>query len=284
MKVQQIAICIFTLISTRAAVFDQDDRIERHQIKDQLVRQAARSSAALITKNQLVLDGKNVSYKGKSLKDNLNFCSSAKFANQPMVANCSSVLIGEDLILTAGHCIDESMNFGCEDYTVVFDYVADTEGNIELKKENIYNCKEILYYDFDFMNGSMLDLAILRIDRKVLDRAPIPVDLERPRVGEKVFMVGHPLGIAQKVSQIGEVKPAIINKNSFVHNLDTFSCNSGGPVFSKESGKVVGILVRGSGGNYETKGECRDWFHAGKKDFAEANDLESLKPILKDLL
>lgn len=277
-------ILIFITHSAIAGVFGVDDRIDRYQIKDSTVLNAAISSAALVPKVNLSIEGDKVKYIDRKLGKDFGFCSESKFSSNSAIANCSGALIGEDLILTAGHCIDDKMDFGCDDYSVVFDYARTSDSAVVLKKENIYNCKKILHYDFDFFNGTWIDLAVIKLDRKVMDRVPLKVETRKVEVGEEVFMVGHPLGIPQKVSQTGSVTSNTQSKNSYSHNLDTFSCNSGSPVFSKKSGNIIGVLVRGSGPNYVKNGDCYDWYKAKSKDFHETNDLLSIENILWDLL
>jgi hypothetical protein len=59
-------------------------------------------------------------------------------------------------------------------------------------------------------------------------------------------MLGHPVGLSQKVASNGFI---IENENPvfFKTNLDSFSGNSGSPIFNKKTGLVEGILVRGEG-------------------------------------
>jgi S1-C subfamily serine protease len=77
-------------------------------------------------------------------------------------------------------------------------------------------------------------------------------------VGTKLFVIGHPTGLPQKIADGASVKIAnavsyidpigsIIRKaNFFTANLDTYAGNSGSPVFNKRTGKVEGILVQGA--------------------------------------
>ena len=280
----KLVIAIFHIQFVMAGVFGIDDRIDRYQITNPLIREAAISSAALIPKTRIDQSQEELVVMQRSLVSGNGFCTEEKFANHLAIANCSAALIADDLVLTAGHCIDDSMDYGCDDYNIVFDYARTSDKQVKLQKKNIYNCKEIIHYDFDFFNGTWLDLAIIKLDRKVLDRRPLKVESRKMQVGEELFMVGHPLGVSQKVSQTGHVTRIDKNVNSYNHNLDTFSCNSGSPVFSKATGNIVGVLVRGSGPNYVKENGCNKWYQANEEDFHESNDLLSIKDLLRELL
>ena len=94
------------------------------------------------------------------------------------------------------------------------------------------------------------------------------------------MMIGYPLGISQKVVEDGKVLSVDKKNVSFKHTLDSFSVNSGSPIFSVD-GKQVGVLVRGTGPNLsEREGQsCSDWHVGGAKDYSEGNDLSRLPSI-----
>lgn len=264
-----------------AGIFGADTRHEAQRDGDNEVALRARSVPALVRKSMLNLRADGDFDAKPYTGERMGFCSDAKFADQPFLANCSSTLIGEDLVLTAAHCIQESMGVGCDDYRVVFDFAVGE--NLEvIAKEKVYNCKEVLYYKFDQTLQSD-DIAVIRLDRKVTDREVIPVATRQPRIGEELTMIGYPLGLPQKAVSDGRVSSNDAQNVSFKHNLDTFSCNSGGPIFAP-SGAVLGVLVRGTGPNTRTRsGEnCQDWaITDGPDDYAEGNSLAHLKRELR---
>lgn len=212
-------------------------------------------------------EGSRIVPKGYSLK-RMNFCPEARFSDEQFVARCSSSLIGEDLILTAGHCVDDDLKTWCGEYSIVFDYVRGQE----LKSENIYRCKEVLYRKF--VGAYDEDLAIIRLTKKVSGRTPVKLSPSLPSVSEKLSMIGYPLGITQKTVDDGYVTQFGPSKYSFRHNLDTFSSNSGGPVFNS-AGEQVGVLVRGTGGNQDSVPgkSCLDWGIENDQGYSEANTL-----------
>lgn len=263
------------------SIFNTDSRYEAQLEGTAEVNERARSVPAIFRNNALKkrADGDFDSINWSS--NNLGFCSDARFAGQPHLANCSASLIAPDIVLTAAHCIGD-LGLTCDDYKIVFDFAMGE--NLEVfAKENVYECVEVLYYNFDQTLASD-DIAIVKLGRKVYDRQPIAISKKSLSIKQNLSMIGYPLGLPQKADDDGEVT-AIDSKNiSFKHNLDTFSCNSGGPIFNHE-GDQVGVLVRGTGANQTTRtnDQCQDWSVASSSDYAEANSLRHLKKLFKKL-
>ena len=249
-----------------ASIFDTDSRYEARTEGRAEIVDLARSVPALFRNSSLkqLASGDYEAVNWSS--NNMGFCSDAMFAKQPHLANCSASLIAPNLVLTAAHCVDNK-NQGCGDYKIVFDFAIGESTQI-FKAESVYECKKVRYFNFDQSLNSD-DIAIIELDRKVLDRKPIRLSKKSLKKNQSLSMIGYPLGLPQK---------------SFKHNLDTFSCNSGGPIFN-QNGEQVGVLVRGTGPNQtERDGEnCMDWSVAKESDYAEANSITHLKSVLKTL-
>jgi V8-like Glu-specific endopeptidase len=263
-----------------AGIFGADSRVEAYQA-DSEVYQRARATPALIREEMLVKEGESYIAKPISLQK-MGMCSDTAFGAQKSLANCSASLIAPDIILTAAHCIETQGADKCGNYHIVFDY-AEGESTDRFNKEQVFHCKDVLYYKYDLWNDKE-DLAIIQLDRAVTDRAPIKLSSAGPKVSESVTLLGYPLGIPLKSVDDGVVSLVNAPQLSFRHNLDTFSCNSGGPVFNGE-GEQIGVLVRGTGTNFDTRpgAGCYDWGKSGEKDWAEANSLLHLKAIFKQL-
>lgn len=271
---------LLSLISTPTlgSIFDKDDRVDTH-LTDSFTQELARSVPAMIQNHRI----KQVSetqfrLSGIPLSE-LNFCSDEAFAQETLIANCSASLIAANKVLTAAHCLD-LQGYECSTYSVVFDYLNTSGPTHLMHRDQIYQCKKILYFEFDkSLNG--LDLAVIELDRPVLDRTPIKLG-QSISVGEKLSMIGYPLGISQKVVTSGSVLNYSPLTSSFHTDLDSFSVNSGGPIFN-DVGEQVGVLVRGTGLNYQQyQGEsCVRWHRSSSKDeFSAANDLRSLPTSL----
>ena len=274
--------CLLLSFSLLAGVFGEDDRLDTFKAPDHL-QSLAKSVPALVQKHRiLTISEKEYSLSGKPLSI-FNLCSDEVFFEEKNIANCTGSLIAADLVLTAAHCLG-SAEYSCESYSIVFDYkrtaVPFPQEHI-LSKDQVYDCKKVIWREFT-PQGNGVDLLVLQLDRPVLDRHPVKVDFGLElKVGEPLTMIGHPLGISQKVVAYGEVLELDKKLGSFKHNLDTFSVNSGGPIFNIRN-ELVGVLVRSTVDNFQKRdgATCNEWGRAGSNDFAEGNNLA---PLLKRL-
>lgn len=279
-----IRILAMLLIShhAHAVIHGTDDRKDTIE-SSALAQKLAQSSVALVhTRNFKSMPQGRFEMTGINLSQ-YKLCSDEAFADEPSIATCSGSLVGKNLILTAAHCINPP-EFTCEKYNIVFDYKRPQipfEMKYTLESSQVYRCQKVIYQKFDIFSE---DLALIELDRPVVGREPIKVDTAyQLQVGEPLMMIGHPLGISQKAVEDGDVLSVDRKNVSFRHNLDTFSVNSGGPIFNLK-GSQVGVLVRGTGPNFmEAKGRnCDVWGIGGDQDFSEGNDLSPLKKFFKN--
>ncbi|MBH48754.1 MAG: hypothetical protein CME71_11350 [Halobacteriovorax sp.] len=271
---------LFPLL-VEASIFNGDSRYEAQRDGSPDVIERARSVPAIF-RNSALKKRSDGNYDTLNWSpQNLGFCSDANFAGQPHLANCSATLIAPDLVLTAAHCLEKA-DKDCSGYKIVFDFALGHNLDV-LSSSNVFDCKEVVYYKFDQTLASE-DIAMIRLDRKVMNRTPIPVSKKLPTLDTSLSMIGYPLGLPQKADDDGKVLSVDSKNISFKHDLDTFSCNSGGPIFD-EAGNVTGVLVRGTGPNQTTRtnSNCNDWSVAGQSDYAEANSIAHLKKLFKKL-
>lgn len=233
---------ILLLCSTQAyaqklspkVVYGKDDRIEVKEAKA-IYQTLAQSTAARVPVSSLILEGET--YKMDQTPYPL--CKGERFFGQPAVADCSSFLVAEDIIMTAGHCIEST--YDCQSYVWVFDYELGKIESGKINKENIYTCKEILS-----ASQGDLDFGIVRLDRKVIGRSPLKLRQEGIiKNNEDLVVIGNPSGLPTKVSDNAKI---VDNTNSInmIANLDTFGGNSGSAVFNPHTLEVEGILVAGA--------------------------------------
>lgn len=238
-------------------IYGVDNRFETAHYGDRVFREKAKSVAGMVSKNKIVKDFLNPEFHTffkKTAKRSYGLCEEERFALQNVLPICTGFLVAPDILVTAGHCITSERE--CNNFSWVFDYV---EGTTRIPNENIYDCKEIIARATEDTYLTLNDYAVIRLDRKVEDREPLEFRRKgKPLLGTELVVIGHPIGLPQKIADGAEVKVGhyagllrpirtIIRKRNFLMaNLDTFVGNSGSPVFNKETGLVEGILVEGA--------------------------------------
>lgn len=239
---------------TPKVVYGDDDRLDLYDVTNQVHYDIAASTAAMLPPRALkkMNDG-NYRISAQSLEDQ-GICADARFADQPTAAYCSGFLVGDDLLVTAGHCIESAND--CSTYKWVFDYgYTDASHQFSIGNDSVYSCSKIVERKLDGRRGS--DYALIKLDRKVTGRTPLKVR-QSGKVATKqpLVVIGHPTGLPTKVAAGAWVRD---NGKSayFVANLDTFGGNSGSAVFDSNTGVVEGILVRGEQDySYDRQKQC----------------------------
>lgn len=250
---------------TEPVVYDTDDRVDVYEHANASYRSyAAQSTVALISTWALSTSNPaNCTTNTSNLESRYNLCAGARFATQPAASYCSGTLIDDDLVLTAGHCIDESGSASmerCGDTYFVFDYRYEAAGRLATiqRAEDVYTCRDIVAYQ----NSGGFDYAIIRLDRRATAAGKVvrPVRTSRSALasGMGVVLIGYPSGLPAKIADGAIVtNPRGATLDFFGATVDAFGGNSGSGVFDT-SGNVVGILVRGATDYLpETGPECK---------------------------
>ena len=141
-----------------------------------------------------------------------------------------------------------------------------------------------------------MDYAIIELDREVLGREPLAFrTFGKPNKGDELVVIGHPSGMPLKISDNAYIS-SFTNNIFFTANLDTFTGNSGSPVFSKHlvkrNGKLVpqveGILVRGDRDYiYDPEKRCSYIHWCDKNKGCHGEDvtrITSFKWLLRDII
>lgn len=247
------------------SIYGEDDRLD-YYAADADMRALADSVVSLWKSEDLR------TVDGKTALGTVNFglaaslCPGERFAEQPIGAFCSGTLVGEDIIMTAGHCVlDEAK---CAATKFAFGYSLKKAGDYPqtVPAEDVYGCSGIIKRDLDmnpgffasvFNGGPGPDFALIKLDRKVPGRKPLPIHRKaKPAKGDKLFVIGHPVGLPVKVAGSASVRDAG-PKYFFKADLDTFGGNSGSAVFNADTRLIEGILVRGDVDFINSPAGCR---------------------------
>ena len=242
----------FRELSLGKVIYGADNRYDVFDYPKEKFQKFARSTAAQISKDLLSKEGGFFSLTSKKLFEN-GICKKERFSEQPSPANCSGFLIREDLLVTAGHCVQSEED--CFDYHWVFGFKKNSKNQVvkEFPFEDVYFCQKVIVAKYDPLEK--IDYALIKLDRPVQMREPLPFR-KKGKIEDQseLVVIGHPSGLPTKIADNARVRengdPLFFNAN-----LDTFQGNSGSPVFNKETGLVEGILVRGDT-DYITEDSC----------------------------
>ena len=218
-----------------------------------------------------------------------DLCSDDAFTTQNTLSHCTGFLIADDILVTAGHCVDN--NNMCSSVSWVFDYIDD---NGTLQKTNVFECTEVLStgVNEEYYN----DYTVIRLAQKVLDREPLNFNSsDELEVGTPLVLIGSPFGIPLKIADDASVIqtqaavediffPALdasqqdqilpLNKSSyFMANIDSFAGNSGSPVINAKTGLVEGIVSYGG----------EDWFY-DEESFCNRTRVKKQKENVEEMI
>jgi hypothetical protein len=204
-----------------------------------------------------------------TMSDHYALCGKEKFSEQPTtMISCTGFLIGEDLLVTAGHCM---VNVGqannqvtpmCSDFNWLFDYSYNKRDqeilrNIPLKK--ISQCEKVLFARHLGSGDQRMDFALIRLKKKYPERHHFKIYRGEILRGMAVHIMGHPSGLPLKYAGGAYILNARPGSQYFEANLDAVGGNSGSPVFNHK-GEVLGILVRGNADFVQDKEQdCDRW-------------------------
>lgn len=233
-------------------IYGTDGRLDLYQVTDDRLKAIADSTVALVKNSSLSNSGSVVTLLGKNYGTDMNLCSDEKFREQDTAAFCSGTLIGPDLILTAGHCIETAS--ACQSTSFVFGFAVKSEGILPktVSASEVYRCSEIIK---TIRVNTGADFAVIRLDRAVPNHAPRAVRAEGDVTTDaSLVVIGHPVGLPTKITSGGKVR-SIANPDFFVADLDTYGGNSGSGVFNVSTGLLEGVLVRGEQ-DFTSRGSC----------------------------
>jgi len=231
-------------------VYGTDNRTDVYAHANATLRaRAQQSTVALMQPGMLnTSNPSNVTFNAYSLGAAQNLCTTERFRTDPAAAYCSGTLIDDDLVLTAGHCLEA---IPCDKTRFVFNYYRTSATTLQpVTTADIFSCQSVVTMRHADENGRNLDYAIVRLDRPATPRftpAPIRAWSSGLPVNQSVTVIGSGSGIPFKIDSGGAVSDARPGAlDYFVANTDTFEGNSGSGVYENSGNTLAGILVRGA--------------------------------------
>jgi hypothetical protein len=238
-----------SLILTNAfsfSIYGDDDRVDYYQINNKNIQKLTDSIATRIAVNDISVTNNSYTLKNKEFGFIHQLCNAERFSKQNTAGDCTGFLISENKLVTAGHCVQN--NFDCKNSYWLFDYKMKNEADKLIKgsTRNLFKCKKIINKKVTYLKnnskGADIDVAIVELDRKT-SRAALTLSRGRVLQGQDLMVLGHPKGLPLKMAN--NATALSLRKNSFYSNLDTYSGNSGSPVFNEKTLEVVGVLTAG---------------------------------------
>lgn len=244
-------------VLSQEAVYGSDDRLDYFEVEDEALKaRALRASVALIGHtNLLISDPNNVQINAPTLGTLYQLCDTELFSQQPSAARCSGVLIDDDLVLTASHCVTDARE--CGGRRLVFNYLYAAEGQLAtITRDDVYQCRRVVLQDETMSR----DWAVIQLDRPVNPDRQAPAEIQAQPValatGAKLILVGFGSGLPMKLDVGGRVvngHPDVLDH--FKGTTDSFGGHSGAGVMD-ENLRVVGVLNSGAE-DYVLSGGCQ---------------------------
>ncbi len=235
-------------------IYGDDDRTDLYAVTSARDLELAASTVVLMESVKLTRNGDRYDITAATFGRSFGLCTTERFFEQPSGGYCSGALVGEDLLITAGHCIENQNE--CDATKFVFDYAVTQEGVFptSVKEDAVVGCESIVARKKE---GNGADYALIKLDRAVTNRRPLRINRATDlQAGAKIGVIGHPSGLPTKVafgeSQVRDMTPT----GYFTASLDTYGGNSGSAVFNATTGLIEGILVRGER-DFVTENGCR---------------------------
>lgn len=245
------------IVARQKVIYGEDDRQEIKDVQDQDALRNSGSVAAIFKTSDVVDNGDGtVSLPSSTMAQQFEgggspLCDDEPFRSQPAGAICTAFLVGENLVATAGHCLNQS-NIGTRRFVFGYHMISENEAAVNVPSADVYAGTELLGWELD---NDGADWAVVRLDRKVEGRTSLVIQRSNKVAdGTRLYVIGHPAGLPKKLAGEAEVR-SNDNEEFFVANLDTYGGNSGSPVFNANTHEVEGILVRGET-DFQSIGSC----------------------------
>jgi hypothetical protein len=249
-------------IERAPVVYGPDDRRQVYEVEEPGLRALAESVVALVPKGVISVGAHGeVRITAPSWGERDDLCPGEPFRDEPALALCTGVLVGDDLLLSAGHCLQQ---LPCDRMTVVRGLAYRAPGRLRpLGADDVFACREVVARELSPPDAeAQLDHAWLRLDRPAPRARPVSISAAPTALveGSRVVTIGHGGGVPAKVTAGPVVKARPAWLDFFASSLDVFHGASGSPVLDAD-GRMVGLLARGGDDWAAGPGGCRSAAH-----------------------
>lgn len=268
-------------------IYGTDDRMDEYEITNSRLKETGDSTVALISTADLTPNGDGTytipsTTLAESYLDNYGrpLCPDEPFRDQPEAARCSGFLVAPDIIATTGHCIaDDGI---CADSAFIFGYTMlnSSEPVVTFDESDVYFCAGIIARHQD----SDSDWALIRLDREVLNHAPLLIRRSGQVLdNQDLAVIGHALGLPRKYADNAWVQDNT-QAGYLSANLDTFAGNSGSAVVNMDTYEVEGLLFAGQAdfvqdGDCDRSSVCPDTGCPGLEKVTRTTEFADLVPV-----
>jgi hypothetical protein len=225
-------------------IYGDDDRLDVYAVSDPHLLRLAQATCIVISGSEISDNGDgtwNLTTDPWLMQGGLPLCEGERFAGQRRIGFCSGFLVAADIVVTAGHCLS-----ACGNYAFLFGFEqvdSLTPPASTVCDDDLYFCSQII----DRVYAGEYDHCVVRLDRSVVGRTPIPISRgELVPDGAPLVVVGHPVALPMKIAAGAEVKDNRPDVPWFQANTDTYGGNSGSMIVNTDTWEIEGILVRGA--------------------------------------
>ncbi len=251
-QLRNAVVSVFVLSAAQGVAFAQkgppaivrppDDRRDYYQVSTEL-QTIGNSVCALILRTALQDNGDgtftlNVQTLADQMAENdMMVCESETFRNQPANAECTASLVTSNVVVSAGHCLNEA---DLATWYFVFDYVMRDANTLPttFNADQVYTGVEILGHEN--VENTARDWTLVRLDRAVSGRTPLRVADSEVTLTQSILTIGFGAGLPMKFSANATVQA--LQEAGFEADLDIIGGNSGGPVLDAQSFRLVGVI------------------------------------------
>lgn len=243
------------LAAGEAVIYGADNRVDIYTVTDPNILKLAQGACIVVSTSEISNNGNGtytLSTSPWTFQSGFPLCADERFRGQLTIGFCSGFLVGDDIVVTAGHCADAS-SCGSTAFIFGFQQIDSTTPPLTVVSEdNVYFCSNIITQQ---LSGDF-DYCVLELDRPVVGREPLPIRRSGSVAdGDSLIVVGHPVAMPMKAAAGAIVQNANGSVPWFQTNTDTYGGNSGSLIANTSDWTVEGILVRGAP-DFVVDGSC----------------------------